>query len=162
MKIKNIKAREILDSRGNPTIEVDLITYNNIATRASVPSGASTGEKEALELRDNDHARFHKRGVLKAVRNVNTTIREALIDKEFSDIKQIDELLIKLDNTSNKSNLGANAILGVSLVSLKAFAKEANQDLYEYIGQEHSIPRAMMNILMVECTRIMDSLFKNS
>ncbi len=147
MKIKNIKAREILDSRGNPTIEVDLITYNNIATRASVPSGASTGEKEALELRDNDHARFHKRGVLKAVRNVNTTIREALIDREFSDIKQIDELLIKLDNTSNKSNLGANAILGVSLVSLKAFAKEANQDLYEYVGQKHSIPRAMMNIL---------------
>jgi enolase len=147
MKIKDIKAREILDSRGNPTIEVDLITHNNIAVRASVPSGASTGEKEALELRDNDHNRFHKRGVLKAVKNINNTIKDAIINKQFDDISQIDELLIKLDNTSNKSNLGANAILGVSLAALKAMAKEANKDLYEYVGIEHSIPRAMMNIV---------------
>ena len=148
-KIKDIKAREILDSRGNPTIEVDVLLDNNILGRASVPSGASTGIYEAYELRDNDKNRYLGKGVLKAVNNVNTVIKNALINKNIFNQEEIDNILIKLDGTSNKSNLGANAILGVSLACAKAAAKALNIELYEYINKEEnkSIPTPLMNIL---------------
>ena len=146
-KIKNIKAREILDSRGNPTVEVDVILESGTVGRAAVPSGASTGSKEALELRDNDSKRYQGKGVLKAVNNVNTIIKEALVGKEASNQEEIDETMIKLDGTENKTNLGANATLGVSLATLKASAKEQGIPLYKYFGNEISLPRPMMNIL---------------
>ena len=148
-KIKDIKAREILDSRGNPTIEVDVLLDNNILGRASVPSGASTGIYEAYELRDNDKNRYLGKGVLKAVNNVNTVIKNALINKNVFNQEEIDNILIKLDGTPNKSNLGANAILGVSLACAKAAAKALNIELYEYINkdQNKSIPTPLMNIL---------------
>lgn len=145
-KIKNIYAREILDSRGNPTIEVDLELECGIKTTASVPSGASTGINEALELRDNDKNRYNGKGVLKAVNNVNTIIKKALIGKEVLNLKEIDQIMIELDGTENKSNLGANAILGVSLAGLKAIAKYENKELYEYFGG-NTLPRCMMNVL---------------
>lgn len=145
MKIKNILAREILDSRGNPTVEVDLFLENGIMGRASVPSGASTGSKEALELRDKDY-RYHGLGVTKAVNNVNTTIKDALIGKDLSQ-KELDYKLIELDGTENKSKLGANAILAVSMAYLKANAELNNKELYEYAGDKHSLPIAMMNII---------------
>ena len=146
-KIKDIKAREILDSRGNPTVEVDVLLESGAKGRAAVPSGASTGSKEALELRDNDPKRYQGKGVLKAVNNVNTIIKDALIGLESSNQRQIDETMIKLDGTENKTNLGANATLGVSLAVLKATAKEKNIPLYKYFGDEISLPRPMMNIL---------------
>ena len=146
-KIKNIKAREILDSRGNPTVEVDVILESGTVGRAAVPSGASTGSKEALELRDNDPKRYQGKGVLKAVNNVNTIIKEALVGKEASNQEEIDETMIQLDGTENKTNLGANATLGVSLATLKASAKEQGIPLYKYFGNEISLPRPMMNIL---------------
>ena len=146
-KIKNIKAREILDSRGNPTVEVDVILESGTVGRAAVPSGASTGSKEALELRDNDSKRYQGKGVLKAVNNVNTIIKEALVGKEASNQEEIDETMIKLDGTENKTNLGANATLGVSLATLKASAKEQGIPLYKYFENEISLPRPMMNIL---------------
>lgn len=146
MKIKNIKGREILDSRGNPTIETDLELENGIIVSASVPSGASTGANEALELRDGDDARYLGRGVLKAINNVNTVIKDALVGKEINQ-KEIDDLLIKLDGTSNKSKLGANAILSVSLCVMKALAKLEKKPLYSYIGDGKSMPTAMMNII---------------
>ncbi len=146
MKIKNIKGREILDSRGNPTVETNLELENGIIVSASVPSGASTGANEALELRDGDDARYLGRGVLKAVNNVNTVIKEALVGKEINQ-KEIDDLLIKLDGTSNKSKLGANAILSVSLCVMKALAKLEKKPLYSYIGDGKSMPTAMMNII---------------
>lgn len=146
-KIKDIKAREILDSRGNPTVEVDVLLESGAKGRAAVPSGASTGSKEALELRDNDPKRYQGKGVLKAVNNVNTIIKKSLIGLESSHQRQIDETMIKLDGTENKTNLGANATLGVSLAVLKATAKEKNIPLYKYFGDEISLPRPMMNIL---------------
>jgi len=146
MKIKNIKGREILDSRGNPTIETNLELENGIIVSASVPSGASTGANEALELRDGDDTRYLGRGVLKAVNNVNTVIKEAIVGKELNQ-KEIDDLLIKLDGTSNKSKLGANAILSVSLCVMKALAKLEDKPLYSYIGDGKSMPTAMMNII---------------
>lgn len=146
-KIKDIKAREILDSRGNPTVEVDVLLESGAKGRAAIPSGASTGSKEALELRDNDPKRYQGKGVLKAVNNVNTIIKDALIGLESSHQRQIDETMIKLDGTENKTNLGANATLGVSLAVLKATAKEKNIPLYKYFGDEISLPRPMMNIL---------------
>ena len=146
-KIKDIKAREILDSRGNPTVEVDVLLESGAKGRAAVPSGASTGSKEALELRDNDPKRYQGKGVLKAVNNVNTIIKDALIGLESSHQRQIDETMIKLDGTENKTNLGANATLGVSLAVLKATAKEKNIPLYKFLGDEISLPRPMMNIL---------------
>lgn len=146
-KIKDIKAREILDSRGNPTVEVDVLLESGAKGRAAVPSGASTGSKEALELRDNDPKRYQGKGVLKAVNNVNTIIKKFLIGLESSHQRQIDETMIKLDGTENKTNLGANATLGVSLAVLKATAKEKNIPLYKYFGDEISLPRPMMNIL---------------
>ena len=145
-KIKDIKAREILDSRGNPTIEVDVILENGIVGRASVPSGASTGTKEALELRDNDKNRYMGKGVLKAINNVNI-LKKSLIGMDADNQKLIDETLIKLDGTENKEKYGANAILGISLANLKAVAIENNKHLFQYVGQTYSMPKAMMNIL---------------
>ena len=147
MNIKDLYAREILDSRGNPTIEVEMVLANNISAVASVPSGASTGSKEALELRDNDQSRYLGKGVLKAVENVNTTIRHALIGQKLDQVN-IDKLLLKLDGTPNKSNLGANAMLAVSLCCLKCLAKLQNKELYEYVTYGRvSLPIPMINII---------------
>jgi enolase len=148
-KIAQIKAREILDSRGNPTVEVDVILDNGISGRAAVPSGASTGQKEAVELRDGDKKRYLGKGVLKAVANVNDMIANALIDTDPTDQLKIDTLLIELDGTKYKSNLGANAILEVSLASAKAAARYYGLPLYRYIGGTNSnvLPVPMMNIV---------------
>ena len=145
-KIIDIKAREILDSRGNPTIETEVFT-EKVSAYASVPSGASTGSKEALELRDGDNTRYLGKGVLKAIKNVNTTIKDKLIGMDVLDQELIDKTMIELDGTDNKSNLGANAILSVSLACLKCGAKENNKELYEYVGNTYSMPYPMMNIL---------------
>ena len=146
-KIKKIYAREILDSRGNPTVEVELELESGIKSIASVPSGASTGKREALELRDNDKNRYHGKGVLKAVSNVNNVISPLLIGMEVTSQRKIDNLMIEKDGTENKEVLGANAILGVSLAVLKAAALENNKEIYEYLGNNHSMPRCMMNII---------------
>lgn len=147
MLIKEIHAREILDSRGNPTVEVDMTLDNNITRTASVPSGASTGSREALELRDNDPKRYNDKGVLNAVRNVNEIIRPALLGKH-ADQASIDKLLIELDGTENKSKLGANAMLGVSLACLKCLAASENKELYEYVSSKSvSLPVPMINII---------------
>ena len=147
MFIKYIHAREILDSRGNPTIEVDMTLDNGVTATASVPSGASTGSREALELRDKDPKRFEGKGVLQAVSNVNTIIRPALIGKK-ADQLSIDNYLIKLDGTENKSNLGANAILAVSLACLKCLAKANDKELYEYVSNKSvTMPIPMINII---------------
>ena len=146
MKIINVISREILDSRGWPTVETDITIEGNIIGRASIPSGASTGSNEALELRDNEK-RYLGKGVLKAVNNVNTIIKENIINKDFKNFKELDELLIKLDNTKNKTNLGANAILSVSLAYIKACAQKENKELYQYIGNNKQIPYCMFNIL---------------
>ena len=147
MKIKDIKAREILDSRGNPTVEVDVILESGILGRASVPSGASTGEREALELRDNDNNRYVGKGVLKAVSNVNEIIRPKLIGYDVTKQEEIDNLMLELDGTKTKSNLGANAILGVSMACLKAAALYNGKPLYAYVGNGTNLPVPMMNIL---------------
>lgn len=146
-KIKDIKAREILDSRGNPTVEVDVILENGVMGRAAVPSGASTGIREALELRDNDKNRYMGKGVLKAVNNVNTEIRDLVIGMESTNQKEIDYKMIELDGTETKSRLGANAMLGVSMAVLKASENEKNIPLYKYIGNGKTLPVPMMNIL---------------
>jgi len=147
-KIKKVLAREILDSRGNPTIEVDCLLTNGILGRAAVPSGASTGDNEALELRDNDKSRYLGKGVLKAVNNVNTVINNA-IKGQSADFAKIDKLLIKLDGTEFKSKLGANAILGVSMAVAKAAALSKKQPLYKFLGGEKAkiLPIPLMNIL---------------
>ena len=146
-KIIDVHAREILDSRGYPTVEVEVKTKNGHTGIFSVPSGASTGSREALELRDNDERYFGK-GVLKAVENVNTTIKDAVLGMEVSSQKEIDTKLIELDGTENKSNLGANAILGVSIACLKAAALDSGKPLYEYLSnREKRIPKVMFNII---------------
>ena len=147
--INQIKAREILDSRGNPTLEVDVTLENGTVGRAAVPSGASTGAHEAVELRDNDKARFKGKGVLKAVENVNKDLATALIGLNAKDQKSIDQKMIDLDGTENKSRLGANAILGISLAIAKAAATCSNQSLFRYIGGERArvLPVPMMNII---------------
>ncbi|MEN9301833.1 MAG: hypothetical protein RL264_262 [Bacteroidota bacterium] len=147
--IEKITARQILDSRGNPTVEVDVITSNGYIGRAAVPSGASTGVHEAVELRDGDKSVYLGKGVLKAVENVKTTINEALHGMSIYDQKAIDARMLALDGTSNKSNLGANAILGVSLAVAKAAASEAGLSLYRYVGGVGAVtmPVPMMNIL---------------
>ncbi|MBR2246827.1 MAG: phosphopyruvate hydratase [Bacilli bacterium] len=146
MKIKDVKAREILDSRGNPTVEVDVILENGVKGRAAVPSGASTGEREALEMRDGDN-RFNGKGVLKAVNNVNTIIRDKVIGMDASNQKELDYTMIELDGTETKSKLGANAILGVSMAAMKASAIAEGKELYEYIGDGKTLPVPMMNII---------------
>jgi len=147
--ISSIHARQILDSRGNPTIEVDILTENDHLGRAAVPSGASTGIHEAVELRDNNKKIYGGKGVLKAVKNVNTTIADHLLGWDVADQTGIDEMMIALDATENKSKLGANAMLAVSLAVAKAAALEANLPLYRYIGGTNSrvLPIPMMNIL---------------
>ena len=147
MKIKNVIGREILDSRGNPTVEVDVILENGMMARAAVPSGASTGEREALELRDGDKSRFMGKGVLKAVENVNTVIRDRVVGMEVEDQRAIDNAMIELDGTETKSKLGANAILGVSMACLKAAAMNAGKPLYAYVGNGTTLPVPMMNII---------------
>lgn len=147
--ISGIYARQILDSRGNPTVEVDVVTTNGVLGRAAVPSGASTGIHEAVELRDGDKSIYLGKGVLKAVNNINILINDALNGMDIFDQKAIDTALIKLDGTPNKSNLGANAILGTSLAVAKAAAQEANLSLFKYIGGVGAVtmPVPMMNIL---------------
>ena len=147
--INQIKAREILDSRGNPTLEVDVTLENGTVGRAAVPSGASTGAHEAVELRDNDKARFKGKGVSKAVENVNKDLAKALIGLNAKDQKSIDQKMIDLDGTENKSRLGANAILGISLAIAKAAATCSTQSLFRYIGDERArvLPVPMMNII---------------
>ena len=147
--IKNIKAREILDSRGNPTVEVDVFLENGVFGRASVPSGASTGEYEAAELRDNDKSRYSGKGALNAVNNVNNEINKTLIGTDVNDQTKIDNTLINLDGTQNKSRLGANAILGVSLASARAASTVNDIPLYQHLGttNEFIMPVPMMNIL---------------
>ena len=147
MKIKDIYAHEILDSRGNPTVETTVTLENGMKATASVPSGASTGVHEALELRDKDENRYHGQGVLKAVNNVNTIIKEALIGQNI-DQNKIDDLLLKLDGTEFKTNLGANAILSVSLACLKVGAMAEGKELYEYVSSGRvTLPMPMMNII---------------
>lgn len=147
--IADITAREILDSRGNPTLEVDVLLESGSHGRAAVPSGASTGQFEAVELRDEDKNRYGGKGVLKAVENVNDTIAPALLDKDSTDQVAIDTLLLELDGTPNKANLGANAILGVSLAVAKAAANQHRLPLYRYVGgvTARTLPVPMMNIL---------------
>lgn len=146
MFIKDIKAREILDSRGNPTVEVDMVLDNGVMARASVPSGASTGSREALELRDKDN-RYNGKGVLKAVSNVNEVIKPVLIGKK-ADLLSVDNILLELDGTNNKSKLGANATLAVSLACLKCLAKSKDKELYEYVSNKTvSMPIPMINII---------------
>lgn len=145
MNISDIIAREVLDSRGNPTVEVEVLLENGISDFAIVPSGASTGDKEALELRDGG-TRYLGKGVLTAVNNVNTVIKEKLVGINVLEQQKIDDIMINLDGTVNKSKLGANAILGVSMACLKTAAKASGKELYEYIGGT-SLPVAMMNIL---------------
>ncbi len=147
MNIKNIIAREILDSRGNPTVEVDVILESGTIGRAAVPSGASTGEREALEMRDGDKKRFGGKGVLNAVINVNEKIKPVITGMDVFDQYSIDSAMLELDGTKTKSNLGANAILGVSMACLKAAAKEKKMPLYKYVGEGTTLPVPMMNIL---------------
>ena len=148
-QIVSVHAREILDSRGNPTIEVDVMTTSGYFGRAAVPSGASTGENEALELRDGDKSRYLGKGVLKAVHNVNNVISEELIGMDVTDQAGIDKKMIELDGTKTKSNLGANAILGVSLACVKAAATLHGLPLFRYIGGVNAVvlPIPMMNII---------------
>ncbi|MFA7431973.1 MAG: phosphopyruvate hydratase [Rhodospirillaceae bacterium] len=148
-RITGIQGREILDSRGNPTVEVDVYLSSGVMGRAAVPSGASTGENEAVELRDKDPKRFLGKGVTKAVANVNETIEEELLGMDALNQREIDQTLIRLDGTKTKSELGANAILGVSLATAKAAAAALELPLYRYIGgvNGHVLPVPMMNIL---------------
>jgi len=148
-EIIDIYAREILDSRGNPTVEVEVYLESGVMGRAAVPSGASTGEREALELRDGDKGRYLGKGVLKAVKHVNEIIAEALIGWEVTDQTGIDRKLLELDGTDFKSSLGANALLGVSLAVAKAAAEESGLPLYQYLGGANAkeLPLPMMNII---------------
>lgn len=147
MKIKEIKAREILDSRGNPTVEVKMTLENGMFAVASVPSGASTGSKEALELRDTDNSRYNGKGVLKAVNNVNSIIAPKLVGTEINQVN-VDKTMLALDGTENKSVLGANAMLGVSIASIKCLSKLEGKEVYEYLsGGKGKEPVLMINIL---------------
>ncbi len=148
--ITNIQGREILDSRGTPTVEADIVLSNGVVARASVPSGASTGSKEALELRDGDQTRYLKKGVLKAVSHVNGEIRDSLLGKTFVSSVEIDQVLIELDGTTDKSRLGANAILAISIAAARAMAISHNLPLYRYVGgniKQYKMPVPMMNIV---------------
>ena len=150
-KIKDVLAREILDSRGNPTVEVDVILENGIIGRASVPSGASTGEREALELRDGG-ARYMGKGVITAVNNVNGPLKYLVVGMDAANQKELDYAMIKADGTETKSRFGANAILGISMAALKASAMDSKKSLYKYINEKYgtgkmSLPNPMMNII---------------
>jgi enolase len=151
--IADIKGREVLDSRGNPTVEADVILSSGIVGSACAPSGASTGSREALELRDGDKSRYLGKGVLKAVAGINVDIREALIGKDVTDQRALDQVMLDLDGTENKAKFGANAILAVSLAAAKAAAQHKGVELYEHIADlngtsgQYSMPVPMMNIL---------------
>ena len=147
MKIKDVIGREIIDSRGNPTVEVDVILENGVLGRAAVPSGASTGEREALELRDGDKSRYMGKGVLKAVENVNGPLRDLVIGMDAANQKELDYAMLELDGTETKSKFGANAILGISMAAMKASAINEGKPLYQYIGNGKTLPRPMMNII---------------
>ena len=148
IKIKDVFAREILDSRGNPTVEVDVLLENGIMGRAAVPSGASTGEREALELRDGDASRFLGKGVLKAVNNVNEYLKNIVVGMDATNQREIDNAMIEADGTNDKSKFGANAILGVSLAAAKAAAMDAGKPLYKYLNESGvTLPVPMMNVL---------------
>ncbi len=147
MKIVNVIGREILDSRGNPTVEVDVVLENGTIGRAAVPSGASTGIREAIELRDKDYTRYNGLGVLTAVNNVNTELKDLVVGMDSNDQEKIDYAMIKLDGTKNKARLGANAILGVSMAVLVANAKAAGKPLYKFVGEGKTLPVPMMNII---------------
>ena len=146
MKIKKINAYEVIDSRGNPTVECEVVLENGIRAHAMVPSGASTGEREALELRDNEK-RFHGKGVQKAVSNINNIIAKHLIGKDVSKQEDIDNLMLKLDGTEFKTNLGANAILAVSLAVARANAESKHKPLYKTLGKGTTLPMPMMNVI---------------
>jgi len=148
-KVINIHGREVLDSRGNPTVEVEVTLDNGNMWRSIVPSGASTGVHEALELRDDDKTRYLGKWTLKAVNNVNTTLKDAIVGKTFATVRELDQLMIQLDGTPTKSNLGANAILGISMAFIGAVAETENKGIYEYInkGAWNTLPLPMMNIL---------------
>ena len=146
-KIKDVHAREVLDSRGNPTVEVDVTLESGVMGRAIVPSGASTGEREALELRDGDKSRYLGKGVTKAVENANGPLRDLVIGMDSEKQKELDYAMIELDGTKTKSKFGANAILGISLANLKATATEKGMPLYKYVGDGKTLPRPMMNII---------------
>ena len=147
--IKEIIGREIIDSRGNPTVEADVILESGVMGRAAVPSGASTGTREAIELRDDDKNRFMGKGVTKAVSHVNGVLRDALVGKDASDQVAIDNLMIEIDGTENKSNLGANAMLAISMACAHAAAKDVDMPLYRYLATEDGfkMPVPMMNII---------------
>lgn len=148
-EIVDIKAREIMDSRGNPTVEADVILASGVIGRAAVPSGASTGTREALELRDGDKGRYKGKGVLHAVKNINTEIRDAIIGRDVEDLTAIDHTMLSLDGTENKDRLGANALLAVSLASAQAAASASGKMLFEYLGGDTAVnlPVPMMNII---------------
>ena len=152
--ITSISAREIIDSRGNPTVEAEVMVEKKFKGTASVPSGASTGIHEAVELRDNDKKRYNGKGVLRAVKNVNTTIAKKLLKKKFESLNEIDKILLSLDGTKNKSRLGANAILSVSMACARALANEKKLPLYAYLRKTFflrvrgwKMPTCMMNIM---------------
>lgn len=149
IKIMDLKAREVLDSRGNPTVQVDCILDNGVMGRATVPSGASTGKREAIELRDGDKKRYKGKGVLKAVEHVNSQIKEAIVGMNPYNQAKIDSILISLDGTDNKSRLGANAILGVSMACMRAASKSLNIPLFQYIGGLNTtmLPVPLMNVI---------------
>jgi enolase len=147
IRIADIRGREILDSRGNPTVEADVRLEDGSAARAAVPSGASTGKREAVELRDGDSGRYLGKGVQKAVANINGVIRDAMLIASFRDQRAVDEELIRLDGSDNKGNLGANALLAVSLATAKAEAKSRGVSLYRHLGGSTTMPVPMMNII---------------
>jgi enolase len=147
IKISEIRGREILDSRGNPTVEADVTLADGSAARAGVPSGASTGSREAVELRDGDKSRYLGKGVQKAVGNVNGTLRDALLGTEFADQRAVDQYMIDLDGTQNKSHLGANALLAISLATAKAEAASKKLSLFRHLGDNTTMPVPMMNII---------------
>ena len=148
-KIKNIHAREILDSRGNPTVECDVELADGSFGRASVPSGASTGIHEALELRDNDKKRYLGKGVINAVQNINQLVKEKVINKEFDSYRSFDKAILRLDETDNKSNIGANATLASSLAFAKSLSNHCSQNFFSFIAENENflLPVPMMNII---------------
>ena len=147
IKFADIHAREILDSRGNPTLEAEVTLADGSEARAAVPSGASTGSREAVELRDGDMSRYLGKGVQKAVANVNGVLRDALLKEEFADQRALDDRMIELDGSENKGNLGANALLAISLASAKAEARSAGRALFQHLGENTTMPVPMMNII---------------
>ena len=146
-EIKSVQGRQILDSRGNPTVEAEITLHNGICARSSVPSGASTGSREAVELRDGDPSRFFGKGVSIAVKNINTEIQKALIGQSVLEQKKIDKTLIELDSTEDKSRLGANAILAVSLAAAHTAASFSGKKLFQYLqSDDYSLPVPLMNM----------------